>query len=521
MTEPTAASSKSPAAGEMVRCTVYNELVPAMRFCMLCGEQFGPLDLTKIFTASERAAGYAEAGPANPRSVDDTAVAPEVGTDIAVEDVAASDDAEPARRGVLTVLRSWHPSRRAALAGTQSADDDATTAMLPVLHADGAALDAAIGWHVDTQSGDERATGSQVRRRRLLVVGLATAGVAALCVAGSIVIAARPDMPANASATTSSVVTLPGWARSAAWTAGRVDGRIAVSSDGRLVGAAHGSTVTITDANSGRAVTMSTLPVPVRGGVFPVTVSGTPGLLASTASTVTVWAGERATASTTPLPKGTRLQIRAGVPFLVAGRTVAILTEDGVRPVTSPLPGAAVLGATADGAVLWASARGEVITAAVNGTIVRTATLERPDGAAKITRWVTATPDAVWVRWARKNDTAVLTSQVTATGKIVGSVPTDPTAGAATSQSGDHVLVDGVLFTAAGKRVPLPDGFVAGEFLGDTPYGATTDGKTALLTGGRTRTVPTPAIVPVAITANRGLVALTDGHVSMYPTRTK
>ncbi|MFP4854747.1 hypothetical protein, partial [Paraburkholderia sp. BR14264] len=96
----------------------------------------------------------------------------------------------------------------------------------------------------------------------------------------------------------------------------------------------------------------------------------------------------------------------------------------------------------------------------------------------------------------------------------------DPTSPAVASQSGDHVLVDGVLFTAAGKRIPLPDGFVAGGFLGDTPYGASTDGDTALFTDGRTRTVPAPAIVPIAITANRGLVALTDGHVSMYPTRT-
>lgn len=492
----------------MVRCTVCDELVPAMRFCMLCGEQFGPLDLTKIFTASERAAGYAEVERADPQPKDDPVVEPDTETDITVEDLKA--------------LRSWFPNRRPVLDDTPARDEDTTTASLPVVDADampGTALDAATGWQVDVQAGDDLAADLQVRRRRLLVVGLAAAGVAALCVAGGIVVAAHPDQSANATATASSVVTLPGWARSAAWSTDQAEGRVAVTTDGSLVGSAHGRTVTITDADTGRTVTTSTLTGTVRGGVLPVTVSGKPGLLASTSSTVTVWIGKRASASTTPLQQGTRLQIRAGVPFLVTGRIVVMLTEDGATPVTSPRPGAAVLGTTGDGAVLWASARGEVITAAVNGTVVHTATLERPNGATKITRWVTATPDAVWVRWAGKNDT-VLTSHVASTGKIVGSVPADPTAAAAASQSGDHVLVDGVLFTAAGKRIPLPDGFVAGQFLGDTPYGASTDGKTALFIGGRTRTVPAPAIVPIAITANRGLVALTGGHVSMYPTST-
>jgi hypothetical protein len=499
-----------PTPWEMVRCTVYDELVPAMRFCTLCGEQFGPLDLTKIFTASERAAGYAEVEPAEPNPAD-IAVIPEPAVEAAREDGPLADGEAPARRGALTALRAWLPKREAPQDDVRPEGEDTTTASLPTVL--GGAEPA------ETDSDDDVTADVQVRRRRLLVVGLAAAGVAALCVASGIVITARPDQPPNASATSRAVATLPGWARSAAWSTGQAEGRVAVTADGALVGSAHASTVTITDADTGRTVTTSTLAGAVRGGVFPVTVSGKPALLASTASTVTVWTGKHAAASTTPLQRGTRLQIRAGVPFLVTGRTVAMLTEDGARPVTSPRPGAAVLGAISDGAVLWASARGEVITAAVNGTVVGTATLERPDGAAKITRWVTATPDAVWVRWAGKGDT-VLASHVAATGKIVASVPADPTGAAAASQSGDHVLVDGVLFTAAGKRVPLPDGFVAGEFLGDTPYGASTDGKTALFTGGRTRTVPAPAIVPVAITANRGLVALTDGHVSMYPTRT-
>lgn len=517
--------STDPVSGEMVRCTVYDELVPAMRFCMLCGEQFGPLDLTKIFTASERAAGYAEAEPADLQPVGDTVVDSEADadTEFALEDVEAPEDAEPARRGVFAVLRSWFPNRRTVFDDAETAEEGTATASLPIVVVDDLidqVPEAVARWQLNTLGRDEQVADVPVRQRRLLVVGLAAAGVAALCVAGGIVVAARPDQPANATATASSVATLPGWARSAAWSAGRAEGRIAVTSDGRLVGAAHGNTVTITAANTGRTVTTSTLPGPVRGGAFPVTVAGTPGLLASTAGAVTVWAGKRAAASTTPLPKGTRLQIRAGVPFLVSGRTVAMLSADGARPVTSPRPGAAVLGATSDGAVLWASARGEVLTAAVNGTLVHAATLERPAGGTKITGWVAATADTVWVRWARKNDTAVLTSHAAASGKIVGSVTADPTAGAATSQSGTRVLVDGVLFTAAGKRIPLPDGFLPGTFIGDTPYGATTDGETALVTGGRTRTVPAPAIVPVAITANRGLVALTDGHVSMYPSRT-
>jgi hypothetical protein len=358
------------------------------------------------------------------------------------------------------------------------------------------------------------------RRRRNIVV-VAGGTVAALLLAGGVVAAVQASgaqAVKTASATVqSSARVLPGWSNTPVWETSGVKGRVAVTADGKLLGSASGDTVTVRAASTGTVLRTTMLADPARGGVFTAMNGTRPALVAYTGSSLTLWSGPKATPRTLTLPAGGRVQIRTGAVFITAGSSVSLLEDGDLVPVTTPRPGAAVLGSTDDGRILWASARGEVITAATNGTVLATAELARPAKDAAIEGWVAASPATVWVRWKQPGKNPVLVAHDAATGTAIVTTTGAPDGVTATSQDGANVLVDGVWFTRAGKLRPLPEEFVASRFVGDAVYGATTRGDAALFTGSRLQSAGIPNVVPVAVTANRDLVTVAGGHIITYP----
>jgi hypothetical protein len=521
----------------MTTCGACSEEVPALRFCVSCGAELTErVDLGSIFTASERAAGYAEVDQRAPMApaLDAEAVTeaeeerekPEVAEDARptlrvlfgglfgrrAQPVDA--DTEPDRNATLSAEELENPSLRTLFRSwfrpTTSTEDTAELQDGPEpAAADGDAAppadaaDAQRSWWTRTPK-------VWVWGAASLVVVLGAASVLVATTTG------RPDAPTVASSASTSATTLPGWAKEQTWAKSGAVGVVGVTSDGNYIGYAHGSTVTVLHAGSGRTAATLTLPGKAVGGVAAVTVDGKPALAAASKTAVTVWGAGKLQLEA-GIPSGGKFQVRAGVPFVVTDSTAAMLTGHGAVPVTFPRPGALIMGGTSNGQVLWASARGEVLTAATNGTITRTAKLDAPKGGTEISSWVVATDNTVWVRWKTGDTGTVLAAHNVRDGHVVSSTDTTSDEPITASQDGKTLLVQGTTFTAAGKTVAMPKGFVADGFVGNHLYGADQDGKTAYVDGSTVRTGPAPTVVPVAETAAGGLVAVTNGRISTYP----
>lgn len=504
----------------LVTCPYCEETVPQASFCIACGRQIGQLDLSKIFTSSERAAGYAEVDQRAPmaRTID----AEERGDEAVLEEPEVEHEepvGEPDARPTLRVLFG-------GLFGRKTRPADAGTGALE----DGEAADPGdenpsmrtlfASWFkpaaTPAEAGDH---GTTPLWKRPWFAGVAV-GVPVLLVGGLIVgIAMTPNEQTQSPAAehvATSATTLPGWAKEQTWSKGGAVGAVGVTSDGNYVGYAHGSTVTVLHAGSGRTAANLTLPGKAVGGVSAVTVDGKPALAAASKSAVTVWGAGKLQLEA-GIPSGGKFQVRAGVPFVVTDSTASMLTGHGAVPVTFPRPGALIMGGTTNGQVLWASARGEILTAATNGTITRTAKLDAPKGGTEISSWVVATGNTVWVRWKTDDKGTVLAAHSVRDGKVISTTDTNSDEPIATSQDGKTLLVQGATFTSSGKRVDVPKGFVADGFVGNHLYGADQDGKTAYVDGDTIRTGPAPTIVPTAETAAGALIAVTNGRISTYP----
>lgn len=523
-----------PGPPAMTTCGACSEEVPALRFCVNCGAQLSErVDLGSIFTASERAAGYAEVDQRAP-------IAPALDAEAVTEAEEEREEPEVTKdaRPTLRVLFGGLFGRRA-----QPADADADgTATLSAEELENPSLRTLFrSWFRPTASaedtaelqdgpepaaanGDAAPSDADDAQRswwtRIPKVWVwAAASLVVVLVAASVLVAtttSRSDAPTAASSVPTSATTLPGWAKTQTWAKSGTVGAVGVTSDGNYIGYAHGSTVTVLHAGSGRTAATLTLPGKAVGGVAAVTVDGKPALAAASKTAVTVWGAGKLQLEA-GIPAGGKFQVRAGVPFVVTDSTAAMLTGHGAVPVTFPRPGALIMGGTSNGQVLWASARGEVLTAATNGTITRTAKLDAPKGGTEISSWVVATGNTVWVRWKTDGKGTVLAAHNVRDGSVVSSTDTTSDEPMTASQDGKTLLVQGTAFTSSGKTVAMPKGFVADGFVGNHLYGADQDGTTAYVDGNTVRTGRAPTVVPVAETAAGGLIAVTNGRISTYP----
>ncbi|VXB96258.1 hypothetical protein [Curtobacterium sp. 8I-2] len=508
-----------------VTCPFCTEAVPQATFCMRCGRQIGQLDLTKIFTSSERAAGYAEVDQRTPlaRTGDvDSAVLDE--PEVEHDEPVGEPDARPTLRVLFGGLfgRGARPTDAAddapAVKGEADSSSEGENPSLRTLFASWfhrAPKDPSA--EKDEQGGVNVAPLLDESHRRWVWVAafvVVVVGTAALFVAGS---GHEDQQSSTAQVASTPATTLPGWAKKPTWAKSGAVGAVGVTSDGNYVGYAHGRTVTVLHAGSGRTAATLTLPGKAVGGVSAVTVDGKPALAAASKTAVTVWGAGKLQLEA-GIPTGGEFQVRAGVPFVTTDTTAAMLTGHGAVPVTFPRPGALIMGGTANGQVLWASARGEVLTAATNGTVTRTAKLAAPKNATEISSWVVATDSTVWVRWKTRAKGSVLAAHDVRNGKAISSTGTSSDEPVTASQDGKTLLVQGTAFTAAGKTVATPKGFVADGFVGNHLYGADQDGTTAYVAGTAVRTGPAPTVVPVAENGSGDLIAVTDGRISTYAT---
>jgi hypothetical protein len=510
-----------------VTCPFCTEAVPQATFCMRCGRQIGQLDLTKIFTSSERAAGYAEVDQRTPlaRTGDiDSAVLDE--PELEHEEPVGEPDARPTLRVLFGGLfgRGARPTDAAAADDAAAAPGEAASSAedenpsLRTLFA---------SWFhrapVDPSAeNDEQGDAADAGKPEPFLSGrgwvwaaaaiVVVVGTSAWLVATS---GHQDQQSSTAHVASAPATTLPGWAKKPTWAKSGAVGAVGVTSDGNYVGYAHGRTVTVLHAGSGRTAATLTLPGKAVGGVSAVTVDGKPALAAASKTAVTVWGAGKLQLEA-GIPTGGEFQVRAGVPFVTTDTTAAMLTGHGAVPVTFPRPGALIMGGTANGQVLWASARGEVLTAATNGTVTRTAKLAAPKNATEISSWIVATDRTVWVRWKTREKGSVLAAHDVRDGKAISSTGTSSDEPVTASQDGKTLLVQGTAFTAAGKTVAMPKGFVADGFVGNHLYGADQDGTTAYVAGDDARTGPAPTVVPVAETGSGDLIAVTNGRISTY-----
>jgi hypothetical protein len=500
-----------------VTCPFCTEAVPQATFCMRCGRQIGQLDLTKIFTSSERAAGYAEVDQRTP-------LARTGDVDSAVLDEPEVEHGEPDARPTLRVLfgglfgRGARPTDAAAVEGEAASSAEDENPSLRTLFA---------SWFhrtpVDPSAENDKqtnATDADKPAPFLSGRGWVWAAAAIVVVVGAsawlVATSGHEDQQSSTAHVASApATTLPGWAKKPTWAKSGAVGAVGVTSDGNYVGYAHGRTVTVLHAGSGRTAATLTLPGKAVGGVSAVTVDGKPALAAASKTAVTVWGAGKLQLEA-GIPTGGKFQVRAGVPFVTTDTTAAMLTGHGAVPVTFPRPGALIMGGTANGQVLWASARGEILTAATNGTITRTAKLAAPKNATEISSWIVATDNTVWVRWKTREKGSVLAAHDVRDGKAISSTGTSSDEPVSASQDGKTLLVQGTAFTTAGKTVSMPKGFVADGFVGNHLYGADQDGTTAYVAGNDVRTGPAPTVVPVAETGSGDLIAVTDGRISTY-----
>lgn len=510
-----------------VTCPFCTEAVPQATFCMRCGRQIGQLDLTKIFTSSERAAGYAEVDQRTPlaRTGDvDSAVLDE--PEVEHEEPLGKPDARP----TLRVLFGGLFGRRAR--PTDAADDASAVegeAASSAKDEDPSLRTLFASWFQRTPvdpstENDEQANDADADKPKPFLSGRGWvwAAAATVVVVGAavplIATSGHQDQQSSTGHVASTpATTLPGWAKKPTWATSGAVGAIGVTSDGNYVGYAHGRTVTVLHAGSGRTAATLTLPGKAVGGVSAVTVDGKPALAAASKTAVTVWGAGKLQLEA-GIPTGGEFQVRAGVPFVTTDTTAAMLTGHGAVPVTFPRPGALIMGGTSNGQVLWASARGEVLTAATNGTVTRTAKLAAPKNATEISSWVVGTDSTVWVRWKTRANGSVLAAHDVRDGKAISSTGTSSDEPVTASQDGKTLLVQGTAFTAAGKTVATPKGFVADGFVGNHLYGADQDGTTAYVAGTAVRTGPAPTVVPVAENGSGDLIAVTDGRISTYAT---
>ncbi|TDW64679.1 hypothetical protein EDF51_11343 [Curtobacterium sp. PhB25] len=509
-----------------VTCPFCTEAVPQATFCMRCGRQIGQLDLTKIFTSSERAAGYAEVDQRTPlaRTGDvDSAVLDE--PEVEHEEPVGEPDARPTLRVLFGGLfgRSARPTDAADDAAdvegeTASSTDDENPSLRTLfaswLHRTPVDPSAENDEQADDADADKPAPFLSRLFWVWAVAAVVVVGIAALFVATS---GHEDQQSSTAHVASAPATTLPGWAKKPTWAKSGAVGAVGVTSDGNYVGYAHGRTVTVLHAGSGRIAATLTLHGKAVGGVSAVTVDGKPALAAASKTAVTVWGAGKLQLEA-GIPTGGEFQVRAGVPFVTTDTTAAMLTGHGAVPVTFPRPGALIMGGTANEQVLWASARGEVLTAATNGTVTRTAKLAAPKSATEISSWVVATDNTVWVRWKTREQGSVLAAHDVGDGKAISSTGTSSDEPVTASQDGKTLLVQGTAFTAAGKTAAVPKGFVADGFVGNHLYGADQDGTTAYVAGKAVRTGPAPTVVPVAETGSGDLIAVTDGRISTYAT---
>lgn len=516
----------------MTQCESCSEEVPALRFCVNCGARLATrVDLGAIFTASERAAGYAEVDQRGP-------VAPTLDTDDAVTAEPEAEAEEPAgdtdARPTLRVLFGGLFGRRAR--PVDAADEDELSAAeienpslrtlfrswfrpTPPADEDPARVDADASAGEDETETAVTAGPSHwwARVPKAWIWGAAAVLVVSMAGAALVAATGHSGAPTAAPTAPTSATTLPGWAKQQTWAKSGAVGPVGVTSDGNFLGYVHGSTVTVLHAGSGRTAATLELPGKAVGGVVAVSVDGKPALAAASKTAVTVWGAGKLQLEA-GIPSGGTFQVRAGVPFVVTSTTAVMLTGHGAVPVTFPRPGALIVGGTASGQVLWASARGEVLTAATNGTITRTAKLDAPKDATGISSWVVATGNTVWVRWKTSNKGSVLAAHSVRDGKVVSTARTNSDEPISASQDGKTLLVQGTVFTAAGKTVDVPKGFLADGFVGNHLYGADQDGKTAYVDGDTVRSGPAPTVVPVAENASGSLIAVTNGRISTYAT---
>jgi hypothetical protein len=508
-----------------VTCPFCGEPVPEATFCMRCGRQIGQLDLTKIFTSSERAAGYAEVDQRAPlaRTLEATEGDGLEKPEVEHDEPVGAPDARPSLRVLFGGLfgRGAQPSDASDVAAVEgeapSRSEDENPSLRTLFgswfHRPPVEPVSENGEEADAADGEKPAPFLSRRGwvwAAAAVVVVVGAGVTLVVTSGH-----QEQQSATAHVASTPATTLPGWSKKPTWAKSGAVGAVGVTSDGNYVGYAHGRTVTVLHAGSGRTAATLTLPGKAVGGVSAVTVDGKPALAAVTKTAVTVWGAGKLQLEA-GIPTGGEFQVRAGVPFVTTDTTAAMLTGHGVVPVTFPRPGALIMGGTPNGQVLWASARGEVLTAATNGTITRTAKLDAPKGGTGISSWVVATNDTVWVRWKTRDKGSILAAHDIRDGKAISSTRTNSEEPVTASQDGKTLLVQGTAFTAAGKTVSLPKGFVADRFVGNHLYGADEDGATAYVDGDAVRTGPAPTVVPVAETGSGALIAVTDGRISTY-----
>ncbi len=516
-----------PGERDWVTCPECSETVTAAPFCASCGRQLGMPDLSKIFTSSHRAAGYAEVDQRAPlaRTGDvDSAVLDE--PEVEHEELVGEADARPTLRVLFGGLfgRGARPTDAAADDTTgdegdtvPSAEDEnpsLRTLFASWFHRAPAIASNENDEHADTADGDQPRS---FLSRRGWVWAAAAAVVVVAAAAALVASSSHQDTQSpTAQVASTPTTTLPGWSTKQTWSRTGAAGAVGVTTDGNYVGYAHGRTVTVLHAGSGRTAATLTLPGKAVGGVTAVTVDGKPALAAASKSAVTVWGAGKVQLEA-GIPTGGEFQVRAGVPFVTTDTTAAMLTGHGAVPVTFPRPGALIMGGTANGQVLWASARGEVLTAATNGTVTRTAKLAAPKNATEISSWLVATGNTVWVRWKTDGKGSVLAAHSVRDGQIVSTTGTSSDEAIATSQDRSALLIEGTAFTASGRTVQLPKGFVADGFVGNHLYGANSAGKTAYLDGDTVRTGPAPTVVPIATTGGGDLITVTDGRMSAYP----
>ncbi|MDT0234867.1 hypothetical protein [Curtobacterium sp. BRB10] len=509
-----------------VTCPFCTEAVPQATFCMRCGRQIGQLDLTKIFTSSERAAGYAEVDQRTPlaRTGDvDSSVLDE--PEVEHEEPVGETDARPTLRVLFGGLfgRSARPTDAAADApaaegeAASSAEDEnpsLRTLLAGWFHrtpVDPSTENDEQGDDADTDKPEPFLSGRGWVWAAAAAVVVVGAAVSLIATSGH-----QDQQSSTAQVASAPATTLPGWAKKPTWAKSGAVGAVGVTSDGNYVGYAHGRTVTVLHAGSGRTAATLTLPGKAVGGVSAVTVDGKPALAAASKTAVTVWGAGKLQLEA-GIPTGGEFQVRAGVPFVTTDTTAAMLTGHGAVPVTFPRPGALIMAGTANGQVLWASARGEVLTAATNGTVTRTAKLAAPKNATEISSWIVATDSTVWVRWKTNGKGSVLAAHSVRDGRIVSTAGTSSDEAIATSQDRSALLTEGTAFTASGRTVLLPEGFVADGFVGNHLYGANSAGKTAYLDGDTVRTGPAPTVAPIATTGAGDLITVANGRISAYP----
>lgn len=332
---------------------------------------------------------------------------------------------------------------------------------------------------------------------------------------GSATVADWPAKPTPIhSSTAAGVVTLPGFHTHPSW-AGRADAMaVVVSADGKLIGQSTGSAVTVTDQAGTKPVTVALDKARLVSGV----VGGKKCVVAISGRTAAVFSAPGVKPVEVPLPASPRLVPRGAGVFVLsrADRSnIGVLDAGGITPVVSPSMDAMPAWILPGGGVQWVSASGQLFRASAAGTQAASSQLEPPIPGLRVNRALAGGKVIVTV-WSAPNGSAILATHSSATGAIIGRHAVASVKGLIFSPSGESAMSGSIRISMTSGTLTVPDStFQATTALSDGVFFGGAGASVAVQDASCvTQLIPNPHVRPAGVTAGGALVGLLNGRAA-------